>query len=261
MSLELVPSQARPGPARRIILGVPVVSATADEAVDLLDDALDAQETVRLAFLNAHSSNLAAFDPAFRAALDRCLVLNDGIGVELAARMLHGDGFPANLNGTDFIPQYLKQTRHPLRIALLGARPGVPERVARALGALDPRHSFVYVRNGYFEPRDLPGLLADLRDAAPDLLLIAFGNPAQELFMADYGDATGARLMAGVGGLFDFVVGEKPRAPRLIRRAGMEWAFRLSVEPRRMWRRYVVGNPLFLARVAARRLASRGRAI
>ncbi|HRP80126.1 MAG TPA: glycosyltransferase, partial [Aquamicrobium sp.] len=94
----------------RDILGVPVVAATVDEAFAVLDDALSADGPVLVAFLNAHNSNLAAGNADFAAAMRAALVLNDGVGVDIASRLLHGRSFPANLNGTDFVPAYLAAT-------------------------------------------------------------------------------------------------------------------------------------------------------
>jgi exopolysaccharide biosynthesis WecB/TagA/CpsF family protein len=87
-------------------------------------------------------------------------------------------------------------------------------------------------------------------------LMVAMGNPLQERWIARHLTATGARLGVGVGAFFDFSAGVVPRAPAWMNRAGVEWAYRLAQEPRRMWRRYLIGNPLFLARVLRETMAS-----
>jgi alpha-1,3-mannosyltransferase len=244
-------------PRRFDILGIPVLAATTAKAVSLIDGRFDGGARTGVAFLNAHGSNLAARDPAFAEALRAMLVLNDGVGVDIAARVLAGSRFPENLNGTDFVPAFLRGTRQAHRIFLLGGRPGVAERARDALAAANPRHAFVGVRHGYFAPSEADAVAAEIRASGATLLLVALGNPAQEVWIGRNLEATGARLAFGVGALFDFLAGEVSRAPAAIRRARLEWAWRLALEPKRLFRRYVLGNPLFLMRVARAKLFGR----
>src|SRR5690606_1181318 len=141
------------------------------------------------------------------------ILFNDGIGVDIASWLLFGRRFPENLNGTDFVPRYLRGTPHSLRIFLLGARPGVAERAARALAREMPQHSCVGCRNGYMEPDEGQDVIDEIRRARADVLLVAMGNLKQEVWLADHFAATGCILGFGVGGLFDFVAGVVPRAP------------------------------------------------
>ncbi len=260
--LAETPSSARTPDAVvsfRDVLGIRVAAATADVMRAHIEQRLDAEERLAVAFLNAHGSNVAARTPEFRAALDGMLVLNDGIGVDIAARVLYGDAFPANLNGTDFVPYFLAATATQHRIYLLGGRSGVAQRAAAAVARLAPHHEIAGTRDGYFAADEVAPLLADIRRTGADLLLVALGNPAQELFLARHFARSGCRLAFGVGALFDFLAGEVPRAPPVLRRARLEWAYRLSIEPRRLWRRYLVGNARFLTRVALARLARRAQ--
>lgn len=239
------------------IFGLPVVAARSGEARFLIDGRFAAGDPFGVAFLNAHGSNVAAGDAEFRQALQKQLLLNDGIGVDIAARILNGRSFPENLNGTDFVPAYLEHTHHDHRVFLLGAKPGMAERARDALAGIAPRHDYVGVRHGYFGASETADVVADIRRSGATTLLVALGNPSQELWIDRHLEATGVRVAFGVGALFDFLAGEVPRAPEALRRAGMEWAFRLSLEPKRLFRRYVVGNPRFLARVAHQRLKRR----
>jgi exopolysaccharide biosynthesis WecB/TagA/CpsF family protein len=270
MNARARPQAAPPGPAptaawadgenrpRRFdILGITVLAATTAEATRLIDGTFDGGARTGVAFLNAHGSNLAARDPAFAEALRGMLILNDGVGVGIAARVLAGDRFPENLNGTDFVPAFLRQTRQVHRIFLLGGRPGVAERARDALAAANPRHVFVGARHGYFAPSEADAVAAEIRASRATLLLVALGNPAQEVWIGRNLEATGAGLAFGVGALFDFLAGEVSRAPVAIRRARLEWAWRLALEPNRLFRRYVLGNPLFLMRVARAKLLGR----
>lgn len=236
------------------ILGIPVLAATTPEAVRLIDRRCAAGEPFGVAFLNAHGSNLAARDPRFAEALRGMLVLNDGVGVDIAARMLAGRGFPENLNGTDFLPAFLADTARQHRVFLLGGRPGVAERAAAAIAAGHPRHRVVGARHGYFDAAETQAVIEAIRASGATLLLVALGNPAQELWIGRHLAAAGVQVAFGVGALFDFLAGEVSRAPAFVRRTRLEWAWRLMLEPKRLFRRYVLGNPLFLMRVMRRRL-------
>ena len=246
--------------AARDILGTRVRALAPDEALAAIEDALGRDGTpLPVAFANAHTLNRSSGDARFRAALARALVLPDGIGLDMASRALHGAAFPANLNGTDFVPLLLDRTARGLRVALLGAR---PERVALAAAAIRarwPRHEVVAAIHGYRPAGEETRTVAEIAAARPDLLLVAFGNPAQEMWLDRHLARTGARVGMGVGALFDFLSGEVIRAPPSVRRMRLEWAWRLAWEPRRLAGRYLIGNAVFLARVARARLAAAGR--
>ncbi|KPF70172.1 hypothetical protein IP69_09670 [Bosea sp. AAP35] len=237
----------------RDIGGIEIAVLTKAAALAELSDAMATGRHLKLAFCNANLVNIAAHDPGLRRRLAGFLVLADGIGVDIGAWLLHGAPFPANLNGTDFIPSLFASEQRALRVGLIGGRPGVAERAADWLGRQFPQHRFKVVSHGYFDPSEEAGLLAGLKAAPPDLLLVAFGNPRQESWIADKLGPQHCAVAAGVGALFDFFAGEVPRAPETIRRTRLEWVYRLWLEPRRLWRRYVLGNPVFLLRLLRQR--------
>jgi alpha-1,3-mannosyltransferase len=233
----------------RTILGVPVFVGTEAEAIDKIDTQYAARQSTIVAFANANALNAAAIDERFRGVLKRCLVMNDGIGVDTASRILFGARFPQNLNGTDFTPNYFRNTRNDYRIFFLGSSTGVAERAAGRLLATCGRHRIAGCQNGYSRAGDTAPIVARIRASQADVLLVAMGNPAQELWLAENLEATGCRLGFGVGALFDFLSGDVARAPPWVRSARLEWCYRLWLEPGRLWRRYLVGNPVFLMRV------------
>ncbi len=232
------------------ILGISILAGCGEEVTRELDFRLAGGERIKLTYLNAHASNVAAGDPEFFAALRKFSILNDGVGLDIAARALTGRSFPENLNGTDFTLRFLRETSQRFRIFLLGARPGVAEDAAAAIEATLPQHKVVGVRDGYFVATGAAEVAAEIKASEADLLLVALGNPGQELWIDKNFEATGCRMAIGVGALFDFLAQRMPRAPQALRRLRLEWVFRLAREPKRLWRRYLVGNPLFLARVA-----------
>lgn len=231
------------------ILGVRIATLSRDDALEHLRGLAARDEAAHVAFVNAHSLNTASRDPRYRAVLERSdLVLNDGAGVALAARM-RGRRFPENLNGSDFSRDLLGlAARCGWPVFFLGGRPGVAETAARRLTADIPGLEVVGTRHGYMDPEDGPAVAEQVRETGAVLLLVAMGNPLQELWIDRHLEESGAGLALGVGAFFDFSAGEVRRAPAWMNRAGIEWLHRLVLEPRRLWRRYVLGNPEFVAR-------------
>jgi len=247
---------ARPAlPAERSILGVDVMPMTQAEAIDFLGDRVRTGAFTKIAFLNAHVANLAATDRAFKETLRDFVVFPDGIGVDIASSVLHGNPFPANLNGTDFVPAFIAAQTAPLRIGLIGTTKVNVELAASHLRAFAPRHEVVLVQDGYFSDSEEPAILSRLEEVRPDILLVAMGVPRQERWIATNLTDRHCTVALGVGALLDFMSGTMPRAPIGIRRLGLEWLFRLVMEPLRLWRRYILGNPLFLMRVLGRKIS------
>ncbi len=236
---------------------VAIASMNWTQAIDHVEAALAWPSHLKLGFANSHVVNLASTDLQFAQSLAGFLLLPDGVGVELGALILHGTTFPDNLNGTDFIPALMAHSSRPLTIGLVGARNGVAQRAADSLRALAPQHHVVVFSDGYFSEADEPALLQALTEKRPDLLLVALGNPKQELWIASKLDWRHCSVAAGVGALFDFLAGEVVRAPRPVRVARLEWAFRLLQEPRRLWRRYILGNPAFILRILLQKWRAR----
>ena len=236
-------------PAGRDILDIEVAWLDWPQAFVCLREALAADGQTVFAFLNANNANLAIKNTAFRNALAHSIILPDGLGVDMAARALHGSPFPANLNGTDFIPALFTYLREPRRVALIGARPDVLAKTAQAFQQHCPWHEFTAVSDGFFDGDGGERALAVLSDLQPDIVLVAMGSPLQELWIEDNIRGKHGKVVFGVGALFDFVSGAVPRAPSWIRRLRCEWVFRLYCEPRRLWRRYLIGNPIFFFRV------------
>ncbi|RWO77685.1 MAG: glycosyltransferase [Mesorhizobium sp.] len=239
------------------ILGIPVLAIRWDDAVAHLTRLIAERRFTKVTFLNAHNANVAYTDPVVAEALDNFLILPDGVGVDLAAKLLYGASFPDNLNGTDFIPAFLQASARPLTVGLLGATRVNAEAASKKLAALALQHRFVVIHDGYFSPAEEPAIVDRIARLRPDVLLVAMGVPRQELWIARHIDARHCTLPIAVGALLDFLSGTVPRAPLWMRRLRLEWLFRLWIEPGRLWRRYVVGNPLFLWRVIGQKFLRR----
>ncbi|HWV41603.1 WecB/TagA/CpsF family glycosyltransferase [Pseudorhodoplanes sp.] len=239
----------------RSILDVGVGVSTFNDAARLLDRRFEDGKPAAVVFASAHTLNTTVANDEVRTALRKSIVFNDGIGVDIASRLLFGKWFPENLNGTDFVPDYLRHTRHRYRIFFLGARPGIAERAAARLLEASPRHELAGCYHGYLGDADTADITARIRESRADLLLVAMGNPGQELWLMNHLAETGCHFGFAVGGLFDFMAGAVPRAPQWARTLRMEWLYRVAQEPRRLGSRYFIGMPLFLLRVGRQWLA------
>jgi len=236
------------------ILGVTVLSVSWQQATDMLTHCIAEKRFTPISFLNAHNANVACDDPDFARVMRRFLVLPDGIGVDIAAKWLYGSAFPANLNGTDFVPALIAAIDRPLTVGLLGASKHNVAGAAERLALLAPQHKVTVISDGYFQGEDEPAILARMAEIRPDILLVALGVPRQEMWIDRNITGRHCTMPIAVGALLDFLSGNIPRAPMWMRRLRLEWVYRLWIEPGRLWRRYVLGNPVFLARVAAQRL-------
>ena len=230
--------------------GIPVVNTTMREAVDWVVAKAGGDGKTVLAFVNPDCLNIAWKNEDYRSMLrgaDR--VLPDGIGIHLGCRML-GLALRANVNGTDMFPLLCQAMASAgMSIYLLGARPGVARAAADNMVKHYPQLQVAGTRDGYFTPAQEAAVVDAINRSGARVLLVAFGVPRQELWLRRWRDRLDPPVCMGVGGLFDFYSGRIPRAPVWMREMGLEWVYRLMQEPGRMWRRYVIGNPLFLLRV------------
>jgi N-acetylglucosaminyldiphosphoundecaprenol N-acetyl-beta-D-mannosaminyltransferase len=203
-------------------------------------------------YVNAHVVNQSRVEPGLGDALRRAdLVYCDGYGVRLAARVLNLP-IPHRMTGADWI--WSLATLCELSgqsVYLLGSEPPIAREAAQRLRYWYPRLDVVGAHHGYFELNSPHNerVIEDINEHAPRVVLVGMGTPKQELWVDRYADRLGGAVVWTVGALFDYVSGRVPRAPGWLADNGLEWIFRLAVEPRRMWRRYLLGNPMFLSRV------------
>ena len=200
-----------------------------------------------LSFLNAHAVNLCARDETFcRALLSSDHMLRDGSGVKLGCRIL-GLAPGPNMNGTDLIPEILERFK-TRKIAILGAeRRWLEHAVAKLRGQ---GHTALVARDGFCAEEEY---LALIREETPELVVLGMGMPKQELLAlrlkAAIKESGGTALIVNGGAIIDFLGEKVTRAPRWLRRLGLEWVYRLWLEPRRLARRYLIGNVVFFWRI------------
>ena len=229
---------------RKLLLQLSSVEDAQQESQLLRTLAAPVTPTV-LGFANAHAMNSAARDPAFSSALGVCdVLLRDGSGMAILLRLL-GQDPGVNLNGTDLIPKLL-QRFDGRAIALFGTRAPWLDRGRALIEARLAPHSPCISAHGFLPDAEYVHLA---RKHRPALIVLGMGMPRQEL-LAQRLRATIEHpcLIVCGGAIIDFLGGKTPRAPCWMRAAGLEWCFRLAMEPRRLFRRYVLGNPQFLGR-------------
>jgi N-acetylglucosaminyldiphosphoundecaprenol N-acetyl-beta-D-mannosaminyltransferase len=211
-------------------------------------------EAWKVFIVNAHTLNLAWRDRRFREVLnDADVLLNDGSGVQLASR-LAGKPFPTNLVGTDLTPELCEiAARREVGVFLLGGMEGVPEKSANRLRELVPGLRISGTQHGYFSSEQNEEVIKKINRSGAGILLVAFGNPLQEQWIHMNSPRLRCDLCLGVGGLFDHLSGRLQRAPLWMRNLGIEWVDIVRRQPHK-WRRYLLGNPLFIARALKDRL-------
>ncbi len=234
-----------------------------EEAVDAVEDLVSKGDGGIVFTPNVDHIVLAEEDAEFRAAYGAAdLSLVDGAAVLWAARAL-GVPLPAKVSGSDLLrPLIARAAERGWRVYLLGAAPGVAARAKEILERAYPGLQVVGTSSpdiGLTMSREAEdAVLEPVREARPHLLFLALGAPKQEVWAHRVRDRVRPAVILGVGASLDFVAGTAKRAPRWISEAGFEWLYRLLHEPRRLWRRYLVRDPKFLA-IVLREAAARRR--
>ena len=225
------------------LAGFPIHSTTSAALSRLLKERLEASRKTILVFAN---TNFVIKCQQMRSWLcgEDVVIVNDGVGMDIAALLLHKQRFRENLNGTDFLPFFFRHTTARRRVFLLGGKEGVAEAAAvymrEALG-----QEIVGYADGYAAIRD-PELCEYINASGAEILLVAMGNPVQEEWIRGHMGSLDATLFVCVGALFDFFSGRVKRAPLWVQRVRLEWLFRLMHEPKRLLRRYTVDIAQFL---------------
>jgi N-acetylglucosaminyldiphosphoundecaprenol N-acetyl-beta-D-mannosaminyltransferase len=217
------------------ILGVRVHRLCMRDALLVMERWI-AERTPRMVITaDANALVLAQADKEFRLLLmDADLVTADGAGLLWAARRL-GQPFPERVPGVELVAQLARLSHERgYRLYFLGAAPGVAERAASTLRQRFPNAHIVGITHGYFSPEAEPSVLAHIRQARPDVLLVGMGMPRQEKWIARHKQTLGVPVSVGVGGSFDIYAGVVRRAPRWMQRYGLEWLWRLMQDPRKI---------------------------
>lgn len=234
------------------VLGIKINPLTVAELHAELALAVAQEEKALVLHVNVHSMNVAWSQEWLRQFLNSAaIVFCDGAGVILGARIL-GERIPERITYADWLWQLAGFCESEgLSLFFLGARPGVAETAASNLREEYPRLRIAGTHHGYFEKRGDQNkrVIEIINQSCPNILVVGFGTPLQERWLRDHWLELDVNVFLTGGACFDFVSGRLPRGPRWMLDHGLEWLFRLLTEPRRLWRRYLIGNIIFMSRV------------
>jgi N-acetylglucosaminyldiphosphoundecaprenol N-acetyl-beta-D-mannosaminyltransferase len=232
------------------LFGVTVDPLTMAESVDRAEELIGSGRPSHHVCINAGKLVAMRSDPYLRGVVEGADMVNvDGQSVVWSSRIL-GAHVPERVAGIDFMDALVaRAAARGWRVFFLGGRDDVVSAAAAELSARHPGLTVAGWRSGYWKPHDEEAVVREIAATSPDLVFVGLPTPRKEYFVASHLEALGAGLVVGVGGSFDVVAGLVGRAPLWMQRAGLEWFHRLLQEPRRMWKRYLIGNAKFLALV------------
>jgi len=231
-------------------LGVRVDRINSEQAINMVERCIVnpiGESVMPVYFVNVHSIFLALQNGELLKQLNNaCMTLADGSGLNWAGKML-ATPIKENLNGTDLTPKILKKAElENWSVYLLGSKPHVIKKTSQILKKAYPHLDIKGSHHGYFDREDEVKLIEEINNYAPDMLLVGMGSPLQEDWIWRNRKVLNAKIAFAVGGLFDFMSGEFPRAPYWMRKLGLEWMYRFINDPSGKWKRIFVEIPLFL---------------
>ncbi len=233
-------------PTRRLY-GIPILAATMDEVMAVCAAAVSGRRKLILGVVNAGKIVNMRRQALLRASvMSADLVLADGMAVVWASKLLRRP-LPERVAGIDVFEELLALAhREKLRVYFLGAKQDVLDELLRRVQQRFSELTLAGSRNGYFDDAEADSIADEINASRPDLLFLGMPTPKKEIFLASQGPRIQARVCHGVGGSFDVLAGKVRRAPAIFQKLCLEWFYRFLQEPRRMWRRYLVTNTLFV---------------
>jgi len=220
------------------------------DVIDQVIRAVDQKSPMTISMLNVAKLVKMRKDPLLReSVLSGDVILADGMPLVWLSR-LRGKPVPERVAGIDLMYQlYQLANDKKLRVFLLGATQEVLEKIVSITRRDYPGMVIAGYRDGYFTDVEQDAVARQIKQARPDILLVAMSSPKKELFMRRWAEWMDVPVVHGVGGSFDVMAGKTKRAPLWMQKRGLEWLYRVTQEPGRMWKRYLVTNLSFLLRV------------
>jgi N-acetylglucosaminyldiphosphoundecaprenol N-acetyl-beta-D-mannosaminyltransferase len=236
---------------RSHVLGIGIDAFTTAQAVGQCTEAMEHGRYLSVGVVNAAKIVAMRRDVRLKGAVSACqMILADGQSVVWASRMLRVP-LPERVAGIDLFLELLAEAeQRGRRVYFLGARPDVLKQMLAEVGRQFPQLRIAGARDGYFTSEEEPEVAADVRRSGAALLFLGMSSPKKELFLSQWGEATGASVVHGVGGSFDVLAGVTKRAPLWYQKHGLEWFYRARQEPLRLGRRYLTTNASFIALLA-----------
>jgi N-acetylglucosaminyldiphosphoundecaprenol N-acetyl-beta-D-mannosaminyltransferase len=234
------------------ISGVNIKKLSYEELISEIKNAILGRKKLNISYANANTVNLAAGKSNFRNQLNSFDIIHpDGVGILIASKLLYGENkFPSRFNGSDFYPLLAEECiKNKWRIFFFGHHSSILENIKLA----HPGLNVCGTAEGYsFHPVKIVSVI---NNAKPDILIVGLGQPLQEELILFYKNDFKCMVTIAVGDGIKVFAGEKKRGPEFMQKAGLEWIIRLFYNPFKYFRRYVIGNPLFLYRIIMHKLA------
>lgn len=249
-----------PGHRKVELFGLGVDALSMRDVVAQVERAVESRRPMHISVVNVAKVVNMRQDPLLRESVESGnVVLADGMPLVWLSRF-KGAPLPERIAGIDLMHELLRLAdAKGLRVFLLGARPETLERTVAVATERYPRMTIAGFHHGYFDDQQEEHVARMVREARPDILLVGISSPKKEVFMQRWAEVMDVPVCHGVGGSFDVMAGLTRRAPRWMQRSGLEWMYRLVQEPRRMWKRYLVTNSVFLG-LALREICHHRRA-
>lgn len=239
------------------IAGCPVDKASVEEVINYVKYCIATRTICRHGFINASKVVQVQTDPKITNALSTCDLLSpDGMSVVWASQLL-GDPLPERVNGTNLMHDLIAlAATEGYSVFFLGAKEAVVKKAICNFKEIHPELQIAGYRNGYFEEHEEENIAEQIRQSNADILFVGFGSPQKEYWLQRWVPSIGVPFSMGVGGSFDVAAGLVKRAPVWAQNAGLEWLYRLIQEPKRMWRRYLIGNAIFVSLILKAKFSS-----
>ncbi len=235
-------------------LGVRLTRLDVRNLVDRMSDAILSGRKLTVTYYGFHTANCLRANPESRAAFDSfSIVAPDGIAV-IYASPLFGVGLSMSnrMAGDYSVPEFLRvATVNRWRVFLLGGAPDVIGAASDRVGEMFPELALAGTHDGYFRIEESQGVIEKINATGADVLVVGMGQPKQEEWIARHAKEIAAPVIWAVGGYFDHLARRADCYPPMITRLRLNWAYRLLTEPRRLWKRYLFGFPLYLAQLVA----------
>jgi len=229
------------------LLDVDLFALRMDQVIDITNNHIANRKRLLIAVVNVAKIVNARKNPDLRAAIDEAdLVLADGAPIVWLSRMA-GEPLPERVAGIDLMFELLREANDKhYSIYLLGAKPDALQEVVRIVQRDYPGVHIAGYRDGYFDKDEEQAVAEEIRNTRPDILFVAISPPKKEIFLRRWRKFIDVPICHGVGGSFDILAGVTKRAPRWMQKCGLEWLYRIIQEPRRMWKRYLITNTIFI---------------
>jgi len=229
------------------VLGIDVFSVGMAQLLNICEEYIDSKKALLLGVVNvAKLVNCRKNIELQRSLMEADIVLADGLPIIWLSRML-GDPLPERVTGIDIMYELLKEAnKKHYRVYFLGAKSEVLQTMIKTIQKDYPGIPIAGYRDGYFDKDEEQDVAKNIKDSQADILFVGISSPKKENFLKNWLNFIDVPICHGVGGSFDILAGVTNRAPIWMQKCGLEWLYRLIQEPRRMWKRYLITNMIFI---------------